>query len=84
MALDALLALGLLLSPASRLRLDGSPIGPGELCLFIWVLLMLGRQAARLGGPLTPALSRLLVFWVLFAAALCIGTITGIRDPGRP
>jgi hypothetical protein len=85
-ALDALFALGLLLSPASRLRLHGSPIGPGELCLLIWLLLMLGREAARLGDPLTPALSRLLVFWALFAVALSIGTMTAyaIQDSHDP
>jgi len=76
MMCDTLLALGLLLSVATQLRLQGSAIGPGELCLLIWGLLVLGRQAARLSCPLTPALFQLVIFWVLFATALSIGTIT--------
>jgi hypothetical protein len=85
-ARDTMFALGLLLSPASQLRPHGSPIGPGELCLLIWLLLMLGREAARLGPPLTPALSRLLIFWALFAVALSIGTMTAfaIQDSHDP
>jgi hypothetical protein len=76
MTLDVLLAVGLLLSPASQLRLAGSPVGPGEICLLIWIVLTLGREAARLGPPLTPALSRLLVFWSLFATAQSLGMLT--------
>jgi hypothetical protein len=76
MMCDALLALGLLLSVLTQLRPAGSPIGPGEVCLLIWLLLILGRATARRGPPLTPALSRLLIFWALFAVALSTGTIT--------
>jgi hypothetical protein len=76
MILDALFALGLLLSPASQLRLAGSPVGPGEICLLTWIVLTLGREAARRGPPLTPALSRLLIFWSLFAIAQSLGTLT--------
>jgi O-antigen ligase len=74
---DALLALGLLLSTASQLRISGSPIGPGEICLVIWLFLMLGREVGRLGPPLTPALSRLLIFWLLFALGESLGAMTG-------
>jgi O-antigen ligase len=76
MLLDVLFALGLLLSPASQLRLAGFPVGPGEICLLIWIVLTVGREAARLGPPLTPALSRLLIFWSLFALAQSLGTLT--------
>jgi O-antigen ligase len=78
MMLDVLFAFGLLLSPASQLRLAGSPVGPGEICLLIWIVLTLGREAARLGPPLTPALSRLLIFWSLFAIAQSLGTLTAL------
>jgi hypothetical protein len=86
MLLDVLLALGLLLSSASQLRLAQLNIGPGEACLTIWLFLMLGREAGRLGPPPTPALSRLLIFWIVFALAMCIGTMTGfvvgdVHDP---
>jgi hypothetical protein len=85
-ARDVVFALGVLLSSASQLRPGGSSIGPGELCLVLWLLLMLGREAARLGPPLTPALSRLLVFWLLFATAESLGTMTAfvIRDKHDP
>jgi O-antigen ligase len=76
MMLDVMFALGLLLSPASQLRLAGSPVGPGEILLFIWIVLTLGREATRLGPPLTSALSRLLIFWSLFALAQSLGTLT--------
>ena len=78
MTRDTLLALGLLLSTASQLRPAGSAIGPGEVCLAIWVLWMLAREAARLGPPMTPALTRLLLFWALFIVAQSLGTLTGV------
>ncbi len=82
LALDALLALGLVLSTTSQLRL-ASGIGPGEIFLALWVLVMAAREAVRLGPPLTPALSRLLLFWGLFAAAECIGTLAGFAIGDR-
>jgi O-Antigen ligase len=82
MALDALLALGLVLSTTSQLRLAGG-IGPGEICLALWVVVMVAREAVRFGPPLTPALSRLLVFWSIFAAAQCIGTLAGFAIGDR-
>ncbi|MFC5068625.1 O-antigen ligase family protein [Flaviflagellibacter deserti] len=83
---DLLLASGLLLSTASQLRLAGLPVGPGELFLLTWVLLMLGREAARLGPPITPPLTVLVMFWAAFAVAQSIGTMTGyvigdVHDP---
>ncbi len=74
---DGLLALGLLLSTASQLRLPGLPIGPGEVCLVAWVLLIVVQEALRPDVPLTPALSHLLIFWSVFAFSLSIGTLTG-------
>ncbi len=86
MILDALLAFGLLLSTASQLRPAGAAIGPGEICLVVWLVVMLFREVGRLGPPLTPALSQLLIFWLLFAFSLSVGTLTGywigdIHDP---
>jgi hypothetical protein len=77
MMLDAVLALGLLLSTATELRFTEVPIGPGEILLVFWLALMLVREIFRLGPPLTPALSQLLIFWLLFAAALSVGTLAG-------
>jgi hypothetical protein len=75
---DMLFALGVLLSTASQLRIPGSPIGPGELCLAVWILLALGYEARRLGPPVTPALSRLLIFWLVFAFAQSLGLLMGL------
>jgi O-antigen ligase/polysaccharide polymerase Wzy-like membrane protein len=81
--LDVLLTLGLLLSTASQLRPDGAPVGPGEICLAVWVLLMLFREVGRLGPALTPPLSRLLIFWLAFAVAQCVGTMAGFATGDR-
>jgi O-Antigen ligase len=74
---DLLLALGILLSTASQLRPTGAPIGPGEICLVIWIVLMIGREVIQLDPRFTPALSRLVLFWLLFAVAQSIGTLAG-------
>jgi hypothetical protein len=74
---DVLLALGLLLSTASQLRFMGASIGAGEICLIAWLALTLFREVARLGPPLTLAFSQLLIFWLIFAFALSVGTLTG-------
>ncbi len=83
MMLDVLLALGLLLSPATQLRPEGAPVGPGEFFLLIWLVLMLGRLAGRSSPPLSPALSRLLIFWMLFAVAQSLGMLTGLAMGDR-
>ena len=77
MLLDVLLSLGLLLSTASQLRTFLEVIGPGELLLLLWIVPNLFREADRLGPALTPPLTRLLTFWLVFALALGIGTIVG-------
>ena len=83
MVLDVLLTLGLLLSTASQLRPVGAPVGPGEICLAVWVLLMLFREVGRLGPTLTPPLSRLLIFWLVFAVAQCVGTMAAFAIGDR-
>ena len=74
---DALMAIGLLLTTATQLRLPGLPLGPGEFCLALWIgltgLLDLDRYT-----PLTSALRRLLTFWALFILAQSLGTLTGM------
>jgi O-antigen ligase/polysaccharide polymerase Wzy-like membrane protein len=87
---DALLAIGLLLTTAGQLRFPGLPldaIGPGEVCLALWVALSLAYEAGRLGPPPTPALTRLLMFWLVFAFAQSVGLFQGLateefRDTG--
>src|SRR5216683_6771965 len=77
MTRDLLLVLGILLSTASQLRPDNAPVGPGEVCLLIWIGLTLGHQMIQRTARFTPAFSRLAIFWLLFAAAQCIGTLAG-------
>jgi hypothetical protein len=71
-----LLAFGLVVLTASQLRPAGLPIGPGEICLGLWAFLMLCREVYRLGPPLTPPLSKLLIFWLVFTIAQSVGTLT--------
>jgi O-antigen ligase len=80
---EMLLALGLLLSSESQLRLGSLPLGPGEICLVIWIFLIPRREVVWLARPLLTtvfsktAFSKLLVFWLLFALAQIVGTLTG-------
>jgi|SRR5215471_9748068 len=76
MLLDVLLAFGLIVSTASQLRPQGVSIGPGEICLALWVLVMVCRELYRLGPPLTPPLTKLLIFWLVFTIAQGLGTMT--------
>ncbi|MEO8317452.1 MAG: O-antigen ligase family protein [Bradyrhizobium sp.] len=83
---DVLLALGLVLSTASQLRPAGLPIGPGEVCLVIWIAATLGGTRELLRSKLTAALARMLLFWAFFITSLCIGSMTAfaisdIHDP---
>ena len=71
---DMLLSLGMLLTTASQLRLGDLPVGPGEACLVAYLILMSGR----LDPSLTPALSRMLIFWGLFLFAQSLGFLTGL------
>ncbi len=75
---DILLALGLILSPASQLRPEGGSVGPGELCFALWLVLAVIRNFGRSDLPLTSASSRILAFWLLFAVALSIGALTAL------
>lgn len=77
MALDVLLALGLLLSVASQLRINGLPLGPGELCLAGWIAFT-GLRLTCTPGASGPALPRMLIFWTAFALAQSLGTLTAL------
>lgn len=83
MVLDVLLTLGLLLSTSSQLRPEDSPVGPGEICLVLWVAAVLFRQVGRSGPALRPPLSKLLIFWMVFAIAQCVGTMAGFAIGDR-
>jgi hypothetical protein len=70
----------LLLSSSSQLRVAGLPIGPGEICMVIWLLLMLAGAAGQISGPLPPAFPRMLIFWAIFGTAQSLGTLTGLAS----
>ena len=65
---NALLILGLLLAPLTSLRVW--KIGPGELFLFVWSLLVLLRRKKIVFNLLTR-------FWYIFLMLLSVGTFFG-------
>jgi hypothetical protein len=71
---NALLALGIVLTTASQLRLPAVPLGFGELCLVLWLGLASLRLLAtgRVSNP--DAVLRIVAFWACFAFAMSIGT----------
>jgi hypothetical protein len=83
MTADAPLALGLLLSSSSQLRVAGLPIGPGEICIeicmVIW-LLMLAGAVGQISGPLPPAFPRMPIFGAIFGTVQSLGTLTDLAS----
>jgi len=71
---SALLALGLVLTTASQLRLPGVPLGLGEVCLGLWLGLALLHVLTGDSISNPRALLRLGTFWICFALGLSVGT----------
>jgi len=68
-----LLAVGLVLTTASQLRLPGLPLGLGEICLSLWlVYASLRLLTEHISNP--RALLGLVTFWVFFTLTLSLGT----------
>ncbi len=78
MITNALLALGIVLTTASQLRLPAVPIGLGELCLGVW--LILAALQLIVGGQVRNARAVLHIgaFWICFAFAMSIGTCVAL------
>jgi hypothetical protein len=74
---DLLLAFGLLVSTATQLRFGDTPFGPGELCLAVWLALVLWRQVRRPTLTSNSALNRVVIFWLILVVAESVGTIVG-------
>lgn len=74
---EGLFALGLVLYPATQLRIGGLPIGPGEACLFGWIGL---TSLERLLVPRSvgPVVFRVASFWFIFALSLSLGMVVGL------
>lgn len=89
MARDLLLAFGVLLATYSQLRFAASnPVGPGEFTVLAWVGCMLVTSPQWATSELSVAFHKLAKFWLIFAAALALGTMTsylsGVRNsPGH-
>lgn len=80
---DGLLAVGVVMSAAAQLRIPGSPFGPGELCLGLWLALSGLDVALRGRAAATSSFCVIGAFWIALAVALGIGALTGlvIDDP---
>lgn len=74
---DVLLALGLLLSTATQLRFGGSPIGPGEICILLWLAVMVASHAHRPFNP-GPATYPVLTFGLVLVVSECAGLLMGM------
>ena len=83
---SALLALGLVFTTASQLRVPGVPLGLGELCLGLWLGLALLHVLTSDSVSNPRALLLLGTFWICFAFSLSVGTCQAILlqklDPG--
>jgi hypothetical protein len=83
MILDSLLAFGLLLATATQLRIGDTPLGPGEMCLAVWLGLSLCLQAGRPALTSNPALASnpasagVVTFWLILIVAESVGMIVG-------
>lgn len=80
---DGLLAFGLLLSTATQLRLPGTPWGPGESLLMIWIIGALADLTCGGAPALTRPFSHLLLFWAVFTFAQSIGLLVGLATEDR-
>lgn len=75
---DTLLGLGLALYPATQLRLDGVPLGMGEVFLNAWLALSVAVQLTRGSHPGNTALWHVVTFWSVIALAESIGLVSGL------
>ena len=75
---DTILALGLLFSTATQLRIPGMPVGPGEVFLVGYLLMKIVRAAVRRDLQLNRPSIQLLSFWLLFAVSLSLGSIVAL------
>ncbi len=76
--IDTLLALGLVITAATQLRVGGLPLGPGEFVLLVWLCLAGLRQVLSRPLILNPALTRVLSFWFVMVVSLCAGMTVGL------
>ncbi|MES2029764.1 MAG: O-antigen ligase family protein [Pseudomonadota bacterium] len=74
MITNALLSFGVVLTTASQLRLPGIPLGVGEICLVLWLVIVSLRAVVTGRICNATALLRIGAFWVCLSFALSVGT----------
>jgi hypothetical protein len=74
MITNGLLALGIVLTTASQLRLPAVPLGVGEVCLALWLGLATLHLVASGRICNAKAMFQITAFWACFAFALSVGT----------
>ncbi|WP_371423077.1 O-antigen ligase family protein [Tardiphaga sp.] len=74
MITNALLSFGVVLTTASQLRLPGIPLGVGEICLVLWLIIVSLRAVVTGRICNATALLRIGAFWVCLSFALSVGT----------
>ncbi len=77
MILDALLALGIVMSSATQLVVPHVSSTIGELALLLWILLSLTETISERQLHVTPALARIVGFWLLLAILTSLGVLVG-------
>jgi O-antigen ligase len=75
LGIDIFYVLGMLLTTASQLRFGGSPLGLGEVCLILWMGLLVLHYLLAPKIAMGPAFASLLWFWGLMTIALSLGTL---------
>lgn len=77
--IGGLLAAGLVLTAATQLRASGLPVGPGELLLVAWLVAAFLRQTLFRTISMSPALTRVGIFWWIMIVTLSVFMIVGLE-----
>lgn len=78
---DGLLAIGILFSLETQLRWGTSSVGPGELSLATWILVLIPVEIWRFRGVVPRPFWDVWRFWAVFAVAQSIGLMVAIVKP---
>src|SRR5690348_9764974 len=74
---DVILAAGIALSTATQLRMQSLPLGPGDICIAVWIGLAVLAVIMGKAHSHPAALIRFSIFWSLFALAESVGACVG-------
>ena len=76
--LEALLALGIVLSGASQFRIAGLPVGPGEACLMGWAAVRVSRVLFDRTPVPARADATILIFWAIVGIGQSVGLLAAM------